>query len=66
MGATDAGMSGKLVAVTENISKAYGGRPIVKSLTMRLLRGDRLGIVGPNGAGKTTLLKLLTGLDDAG
>ncbi len=68
MGATDAGMSGRLVAVTENMSKSYGGRPIVKGLTMRLLRGDRLGIVGPNGAGKTTLLKLLTGKEtpDAG
>jgi len=68
MGATDAGMSGRLVAVTENMSKSYGGRPIVKGLTMRLLRGDRLGIVGPNGAGKTTLLKLLTGqeMPDAG
>jgi ATP-binding cassette subfamily F protein uup len=68
MGATDAGMSGRLVAVTENMSKSYGGRPIVKGLTMRLLRGDRLGIVGPNGAGKTTLLKLLTGREtpDAG
>jgi ATP-binding cassette subfamily F protein uup len=63
MGATDAGMSGKLVAVTEEMSKSYGGRPIVKDLTLRLLRGDRLGIVGPNGAGKTTLLKLLTGLE---
>ncbi len=68
MGATDAGMSGRLVAVTENMSKSYGGRPIVKGLTIRLLRGDRLGIVGPNGAGKTTLLKLLTGREtpDAG
>ncbi len=37
-------------------------------LTLRVLRGDRLGIVGPNGAGKTTLLRLMTGLDqpDAG
>jgi ATP-binding cassette subfamily F protein uup len=61
MAATDAGMSGKLVAVTEDMSKSYGDRPIVKNLTTRVLRGDRLGIIGPNGAGKTTLLKLLTG-----
>src|SRR6185312_15544927 len=39
----------------------YGGDDIVKSVTLRVMRGDRLGIVGPNGAGKTTLLKLLTG-----
>ncbi len=63
MGAADAGMSGKLVVVTENVSKSYDGRPIVKNLTTRVLRGDRLGIVGPNGAGKSTLLKLFTGAE---
>ena len=36
-------------------------RPIIKDLTLRVTRGDRIGIVGANGAGKTTLLKLLTG-----
>jgi ATP-binding cassette subfamily F protein uup len=36
-------------------------RPIIKDFTLRLQRGDRIGVVGPNGAGKTTLLKLLTG-----
>jgi ATP-binding cassette subfamily F protein uup len=63
MGATDAGMSGKLVVVTEDVSKSYNGRPIVSHLTTRVLRGDRLGIIGPNGAGKSTLLKLFTGLE---
>ncbi len=63
MGAADAALSGKLVVVTENISKSFDGRQIVKSLTTRVLRGDRLGIVGPNGAGKSTLLKLFLGLE---
>jgi ATP-binding cassette subfamily F protein uup len=63
MGAADAALSGKLVVVAEDVSKSYGGRPIVSHLTMRVLRGDRLGIVGPNGAGKSTLLKLFTGLE---
>jgi len=63
MGAADAAMSGKLVLVAEDVSKAFSGRPIVSHLTMRVLRGDRLGIVGPNGAGKSTLLKLFTGIE---
>jgi ATP-binding cassette subfamily F protein uup len=68
MGAADAALSGKLVVVAEGVEKSYAGRPIVKNLTMRVLRGDRLGIVGPNGAGKSTLLKLFLGLEtpDAG
>jgi ATP-binding cassette subfamily F protein uup len=45
----------------ENVSKNYGDRPIIRDFTLRVQRGDRIGIVGPNGAGKTTLLKLLTG-----
>ncbi len=65
---TDADLSGKLVAVAEHVSKTFDGVPVVQDLTMRVLRGDRLGIIGPNGSGKTTLLKMLTGVDapDAG
>ncbi len=57
----DAGVSGKLVVEAEEVSKSYGDRPIVSDLSLRILRGDRLGIIGPNGAGKTTLINLLTG-----
>lgn len=57
----EGGTSGKLVAETKDMSKSFGGRPIVKNLALRIMRGDRLGLVGPNGAGKTTLIKLLTG-----
>ena len=58
---TEGEMSGKLVAVAENVSKSFGDRVIVAALTTRIMRGDRVGIIGPNGAGKTTLLSLLTG-----
>jgi ATP-binding cassette subfamily F protein uup len=57
----EAEQSGTLVVEAEGISKAYGDRPIVTNLSLRLLRGDRLGIIGPNGAGKTTLINMLTG-----
>ncbi|NBJ09804.1 ABC-F family ATP-binding cassette domain-containing protein [Microvirga arsenatis] len=64
----EAEQSGTLVVEAEGISKSYGERPIVANLSLRVLRGDRLGIVGPNGAGKTTLINMLTGVlePDAG
>ncbi|MBT3358378.1 MAG: ATP-binding cassette domain-containing protein [Rhodospirillales bacterium] len=54
--------SGKLVAEAKGVSKSYGERAIVRDFSIRIKRGDRVGIVGPNGAGKTTLLNLLTGV----
>lgn len=54
-----AAASGKLVLEAEHIAKAYDGAAIVRDFSLKVLRGDRIGIVGPNGSGKTTLLKLL-------
>ena len=59
--AAEADKSGKLVIEAKGISKAYGDRKIVENFSIRVLRGDRVGVIGPNGAGKTTLVNLLTG-----
>ena len=58
--AAEADISGKLVIEVKRIAKSFGERTIVSDLSLRLLRGDRLGIVGANGAGKTTLINLMT------
>jgi len=54
-------LSGKLVVEVKNASVGYGGEPVIRDFSTRILRGDRVGIVGPNGVGKSTLLKLLLG-----
>ena len=61
MSVGDADNSGTRVVEAKAISKSYGDRAIVRDISLRIHRGDRLGIVGANGAGKTTLLNLLIG-----
>lgn len=55
----------KSVIAAEHVTKSFGEgdnqRTVIKDFTLRIQRGDRIGLVGGNGAGKTTLLKLLTG-----
>jgi ABC transport system ATP-binding/permease protein len=58
----DAGvLSGKLVVDLRRVNFAYGDNLVVREMSTRILRGDRVGIIGPNGSGKSTLLKLILG-----
>jgi len=68
LGAPEASASGALVIEAKDVGKTYAGRRIVQAYSMRVARGDRIGIVGPNGSGKTTLANLLAGVlaPDAG
>ena len=51
----------RMVIEAEDVSKHYGERTIIRDFSLRIQRGDRIGVVGANGTGKTTLLRLLTG-----
>ena len=59
--AQEADHSGFKVIACEDAGFKYADRWIIRDLTTRIERGDKIGIVGPNGAGKTTLLRLLLG-----
>ncbi|HEX8256173.1 MAG TPA: ATP-binding cassette domain-containing protein, partial [Allosphingosinicella sp.] len=51
----------KMVIDADKVTKRFGDRAVVRDFTLRIQRGDRIGVVGANGTGKTTLLRLLTG-----
>jgi ATP-binding cassette subfamily F protein uup len=53
---------GTRVIDAKKISKAWGDNTVVRDVSIRIHRGERVGLVGPNGAGKTTLVNLLTGV----
>jgi lipopolysaccharide export system ATP-binding protein len=45
-----------------NVEKSFGGRKVVKGVSLYLRRGEAVGLLGPNGAGKTTVFYMITGL----
>jgi ATP-binding cassette subfamily F protein 3 len=49
----------------KGINKSYGEKDVLKEVSLKLKRGDRVALQGPNGAGKSTLLKIIAGVEDA-
>jgi ABC-2 type transport system ATP-binding protein len=47
---------------TENLTRRFGSKVAVDSLTLDIARGEVFGFLGPNGAGKTTTVRMLVGL----
>lgn len=61
MTVTEGKTSGRLVFEAAGVSRSFDGTPVVRDFSLKVTRGDRVGLVGPNGAGKTTILDILTG-----
>jgi ATP-binding cassette subfamily F protein uup len=53
--------SGRKVIRARNVSYSYGDEEVIKDFSIKIMRGDRIGLIGNNGVGKTTLLRLLLG-----
>ena len=54
-------VSGRKVIEARNVSHAFGDTRLLDQFSLRVMRGDRLGIIGNNGVGKSTLLRILLG-----
>ena len=57
----EAEATGKLVLEAIGVSHSFAGKPLIKDFSVKIIRGDRIGIMGPNGIGKSTLLRILLG-----
>ena len=57
----EAERSGRKVIEARNISYSYDDEPLIDKLSIKIMRGDRVGLIGNNGVGKSTLLRIILG-----
>ena len=57
----EAERSSRRVVEARKITYGYGDAPVIKELSVKIMRGERIGLIGNNGVGKSTLLRLLLG-----
>ncbi|HYW03350.1 MAG TPA: ATP-binding cassette domain-containing protein [Gammaproteobacteria bacterium] len=57
----EAEASGRKVIELHNVTHGYGGETLFDGLDLKIMRGDRIGLVGNNGVGKSTLLRIMLG-----
>ncbi len=55
-------MNGEVILEVENVTKNFGGLTAVNNVSLKLYKGEILGLIGPNGAGKTTLFNVISGV----
>jgi ABC transport system ATP-binding/permease protein len=54
-------LSGRKIIEMRNITFSYGTQPVINKLNLKILRGDRIGLIGNNGVGKSTLIRIILG-----
>jgi ABC-2 type transport system ATP-binding protein len=59
---TASGATPDIVIDVHGLTKSFGGRQVVRNLSMQVKRGTIFGFLGPNGSGKTTTIRMLCGL----
>jgi len=57
----ETGLTGEVLSAS-NLKKTYGGRTVVKDVSVSVTQGEVVGLLGPNGAGKTTSFYMIVGL----